>query len=582
MMNDYLYEDYMPDTEIAKQAIASGPVVRPVSVLLIYPSTTSVALANLGFQRVHGLLNRLNGVVCDRYSLPDEWTPMTQALKPEATRSHDARRMPLDFDLIAFSISFEPDYLNAVAILDYFGIPLDRRERGSKYPLIVAGGSALFINPEPLADIFDVGFIGEAEGMIEPFFDLYTQTDWRDPRELLEEAARLPGIYVPQFYTPEYAGDVQTALTPEPGVPERIPRHWVAEGDPALCTHSELHGETTAFRDMALMEVTRGCIWACRFCTAGFIYRPPREPDLDQTYESLERALAAQNQSASTIGLVGPSVTDHPHLLSLARRIVAEGKMLSFSSLRMETLTDELVDLILQSGQKTVTVAVDAPSERMRDVINKPASDDFVIDKCRFLTRKGVLHLKIYSIIGLPAEDDEDIDQFIELVKNIQKVYVEECSQRGNIGTVTIGVSPLVPKPGTPFQWHPMEPVGVLKKKFQKLRKVLGPLPNLHLSFGSPNEAYLQTYLSRGDRRALSFFEAFLKNGRDEKRALQSAVPHPDQFTYRQYQRDDFLPWDIVDHGYFPKFLWQDYQRGLRAKHTPVCDTATCKICGIC
>ena len=219
---------------------------------------------------------------------------------------------------------------------------------------------------------------------------------------------------------------------------------------------------------MALMEVTRGCIWACRFCTAGFIYRPPREPDLTQTYDSLARVLVDQGKEASTIGLVGPSVTDHPQLLGLARRLVAEGKKLSFSSLRMETLNDELVDLIIKSGQKTLTVAIDAPSERMRDVINKSASDDFVVDKCRFLTEKGILHLKIYSIIGLPTETDDDIDQFIRLIENVQKVYVEACRARGNIGAVTIGLSPLVPKPGTPFQWHPMESVSVSEKEIHE------------------------------------------------------------------------------------------------------------------
>ena len=257
----------------------------------------------------------------------------------------------------------------------------------------------------------------------------------------------------------------------------------------------------------------------------------------------------------------------------MARRIVSEGKTLSFSSLRLETLTDELVDLIVQSGQKTVTVAVDGPSERMRRVINKSASDDFIIDKCRFLVEKGILHLKIYSIIGLPGETEEDIDQFIRLIENVMEVYVEASRLRKKIGQVTISLSPLVPKPGTPFQWHPVERVEVLKKKFMRVRKALGKLPHIKLSFGSPHEAYLQTYLSRGDRGLLGFFKEYLANGHDAKRALRTAGTHPDNFSYRQYGPDDFLPWDIIDHGYHNKFLWQDYQRGLREKHTPVCDT---------
>ncbi len=556
--------------------------VRPVSVLLVYPSTSDVAIANLGFQRVHGLLNRIAGVTCDRFSLPKGWTPEAPPLTPAEMRSQDLNLPVHDFDMIAFSISFEPDYLNAVTLLHYFNLPLARTARGKDYPLVVAGGSALFINPEPMADIVDLCFIGEAEGMIEQFFKKVTETEWDDPRELYDSVSSIAGVYVPEFYQPVYENDRQVGLQARDGIPERVVRHWVEEGAPDLCTHSEIHGEESTFKNMALMEVTRGCIWACRFCTAGFIYRPPREPDIEVTYNSLAKVLKAQGKEASTIGLVGPSVTDHPDLVRLVKRLVEEGRTLSFSSLRMETLTDELVDLILKSGQKTLTVAVDAPSERMRNAINKAASDDYIVDKCRFLTEKGVLHLKIYSIIGLPWEEDEDINRFIELVKRVQAVYVSASKPHGRIGQLTIAVSPLIPKPGTPFQYHPMESASILKKKFLKLRQTLGRLPNVHLSFGSPREGYLQTYLTRADRRALSFFETYLANGLDAQRALKDVRPSADEVVYRQYGPDDFLPWDLVDHGYRDNFLWWDYQRGLKEKHTPVCDTATCKICGVC
>ncbi|MFQ5449520.1 MAG: radical SAM protein [Nitrospinaceae bacterium] len=568
---------------IERKYVADPPagVVRPVKVLLVYPNTTDVALANLGFQRVHGLLNRIDGVTGDRFSLPQGWTPDVQALEPGDRVSHDLGLRPGDFDMIAFSISFEPDYLHVVTILKYFNIPLERKDRDAASPLILAGGSAVFINPEPLAECVDAFFIGEGEGLAEKFFNLYVTTPWENPRNLLRRAAALGGIYVPQFYHPLYRGGNLEGYETDPALPKRIPRHWTDRVED-LCTVSEIHDPISTFKDMALMEVTRGCIWACRFCTAGFIYRPPRLPDLNGTYRALERVLEAQGKSASTIGLVGPSVTDHPDLIGLAKKIIGDGKTLSFSSLRMETLTDELVDLILQSGQKTLTVAVDGPSERMRRVINKAATDEFIVEKCRFLTEKGILHFKIYSIIGLPGETEEDIDQFISLIRNVVDVYVDVCRKRGRIGKMTISLSPLIPKPGTPFQWHPMEPVALLKKKFLKLRKALGRLPYLKLSFGSPNEAYLQTYLSRGDRRVVEFFRHYLEYGHDAKKALQAHRGEADDFAYRQYGRDDFLPWDIIDHGYKNHFLWEDYQRGLREKHTPVCETATCKICGIC
>ena len=554
----------------------------PVRVLLVYPNSKDVALANLGFQRVHTLLNQISEVECDHYSLPVGWSSDVQELEPSSILSHEWN-WPLDqFDVIAFSISFEPDYLNAALILKYFGIPLERSERDASHPLVLAGGSAVFINPEPLADCVDAFFIGEGEGLAEPFFKLFRENQYKDTVEFLKNAARISGIYVPQFYHQEYQGDNMVQFKADPEVFERVERHWVKEGSPDLCTHSVLHDEVSTFKDMSLMEVTRGCIWACRFCTAGFIYRPPRLPDLKLTYNSLERVLAEQGKTVSTVGLVGPSVTDHPDILSLARKIVEDGKKISFSSLRMETLTDELVDLIQKSGQKTLTVAVDGPSERMRRVINKQATDDFIVEKCKFLTEKGILHLKIYSIIGLPGETDEDIDHFISLVERVMKTYISTCSERGNIGKVTIGLSPLIPKPGTPFQWHPMEPVRSLKKKFMRIRKALGRLPHIKLSFGSPNEAYLQTYLSRGDRRVLSFFKTYLANGHNEKKALLESSPSADSFVYRQYGKDDVLPWDVVDHGYKNDFLWSDYQRGLKEGVTPVCDTAVCKICGIC
>jgi radical SAM superfamily enzyme YgiQ (UPF0313 family) len=546
-------------------------------VLLVYPNTRDVAMANLGFQQVYSLLNQIEGVECDRYAFPIGWKPETQSMDDLELRSIDYKLHPRDFDVIAFSISFEPDYLNAVLALKHFGIPLDRGERNASFPMIVAGGSAIFINPEPLAECMDAFFIGEGEGMAEQFFGLLRNIEDRD--QFYERAVSLPGIYLPQNYLPKMKEDQQVGMTALEGTPSRVVRHWVQQEN-SLCTHSVLPDGDSTFKDMALMEVTRGCIWACRFCTAGFIYRPPRLPDLNKTYDSMISRLEGMGKSVKTVGLVGPSVTDHPDLPALARKITEEGKKLSFSSLRMETLTDELVDLILKSGQKTLTVAVDGPSERMRDVINKAATDDFIVEKCRFLTRKGILHLKIYSIIGLPHETDEDIDQFIRLVERVQEGYIEECRPLGRIGRLTISLSPLVPKPGTPFQWHPMEQVKSLKKKFAKVRKALGKLPYLKMSFGSPNEAYLQTYLSRGDRNTHAFFKTYLNNGHDAKSALNKHFV--DQIVYRQYEKEDYLPWDIVDHGYRNGFLWEDYQRGLKAAHTPVCDTAICHICGLC
>ncbi|PIR00057.1 MAG: radical SAM protein [Nitrospinae bacterium CG11_big_fil_rev_8_21_14_0_20_45_15] len=552
-----------------------------IKVLLVYPNTADVALDNLGFQRVYGLLNAMEGVDCDRYSLPKDWTPESADIPADEIRSHDQGLPVQEFDVVAFSISFEPDYLHVVRIMKYMGLNLERRLRNANAPLIIAGGSAIFINPEPLADCMDAFLVGEAEQMAESFFNFLSARGDLSLKEALDDSVHIPGVYVPKLYEPRYEGFNFAGFDVSGKAPKRVIRYWTPLQED-LCSHSVLHGGDSTFKDMALLEATRGCIWACRFCTAGFIYRPPRIPDLQRTYDSLSASLKSAGAESQTIGLIGPSVTDHPDLMGLAKRITAEGKTLSFSSLRMETLTDELVDLILQSGQKTLTVAVDGPSERMRDVINKAATDDFIVEKCRFLTEKGILHLKIYSIVGLPGETDEDIDAFIRLTERIMKAYIEASQKNKKIGRVTISLSPLVPKPGTPFQWHTMDSVGSLKKKFMKIRKALGRMQNLKMSFGSPNEAYLQTCLSRGDRRLLDFFLEYLDNGYDAKSALKRFHPLVESFVYRQYEKDSVLPWDIIDHGYRNNFLWEDYQRGLKAGRTPVCDTAVCKICGIC
>ena len=358
---------FMQVSDLSDSSLDSTLLRNGLRVLLVYPNTRDVAMANLGFQQVYSLLNQIEGVVCDRYALPIGWKPETESLEREALRSVDLKMHPREFDVIAFSISFEPDYLNTVLALKYFGIPMDRDERDASFPMITAGGSAIFINPEPLAECMDVLFIGEGEGMAERFFGLFREDGSRD--QVLERAVSVTGVYVPQSYRPKMEQDRQVGISALDKAPPRVTRHWV-EQEESLCTHSVLPDEDSTFKDMALMEVTRGCIWACRFCTAGFIYRPPRLPDLEKTYQSMNVLLNGQGKSVQTVGLVGPSVTDHPDLPALARKIIEEGKKLSFSSLRMETLTDELVDMILKSGQKTLTVAVDGPSERMRDVIN--------------------------------------------------------------------------------------------------------------------------------------------------------------------------------------------------------------------
>ncbi|MFO7688422.1 MAG: radical SAM protein [Desulfobacterales bacterium] len=553
----------------------SGP--HRLRVALVYPNRYSVGMSNLGFQVVYRLLNRIDGIICERAFLPDG-----KALAEIRITSVESGRPLTDFDIIAFSVSFENDYPNILAVLATAGLPLQSRDRRDAHPLVIAGGVACFLNPEPLAPFIDCFLIGEAEVMLEGFCDCLQDCGFpglRDRRQLLGACARrVQGVYAPQFYRPVY-GETGSLAAVEllADVPAKIDRTYLADLSQAP-TCSVVVTPHTAFDRTFLIEVGRGCPHGCRFCSAGFVYRPPRYRPLSLLQACLQQGAAVTDR----IGLVGAAVSDLPELKELCRRAGADDIRLSFSSLRADALDDELVAVLRRSRVKTATIAPDAGSERMRQVINKGIDEAAILKAAALLVDGGVPNIKLYFMIGLPTETADDVEAIVGLCKKIKHVFLSRSRGQKRIGEMTVSLSCFVPKPATPFQWAAMDDVSTLKKKIRTVKEGLRKVPNIRVHADVPRWAYVQALLSRGDRRVADLLILANKNRQNWPQSLKETPLNADFFVVRSRPLDEVLPWDFIDHGVKKSFLAGEYRKALAGQPSPACPMADCLRCGIC
>jgi radical SAM superfamily enzyme YgiQ (UPF0313 family) len=531
-----------------------------VRIALVYPNRYHVGMSNLGFQTLYRLFNSYDHVVCERAFLPEDSRP-----RPGRLKTLESGRPLAEADIIAFSLSFENDYPHLLAILDNAGIPLRSKARDPNHPLIIAGGVACLLNPEPIAAFIDCFLIGEAEGILPRFFEVFeTQSDKKAVLKNL--AGNVPGAYVPAFYRTRYKDDgTLESFEPLEDVPQKIKRICLDDlAREATC--SAVLTPHTAFDETFLVETGRGCPHGCRFCSAGFIYRPPRFRPVAQLEQSIRQGV----QWTDRIGLVGAAVSDLPGIEQLCEKFKDDDIRFSFSSLRADRLTGSLLAALNQSRVKTATIAPEVGSQRMRNVINKGLSEADILAAATTLVE------------GLPTETEADVEAIISLVKRIKHRFLASSRARKRIGTITASLNSFVPKPFTPFQWAAMDDVGLLKRKIKKIKSGLRKVANLRINSDVPRWAYIQAMLSRGDRKVADILALAHANNGNWAQTLKTVPVNPDFYVLRQRDLDERLPWDFIDHGIKKSYLQKEYQRARRAQTTPDCQVESCKMCGVC
>ncbi|MHB8708117.1 MAG: radical SAM protein [Desulfuromonadales bacterium] len=559
----------------AESGVATNPWGGRLSVALVYPNTYHQGMSNLGVQAVYQLLNSRSDTLCERFFLPDPEDLAEHRRTGFPLISLETRRPLADFDLIAFSISFENDYLNLPTLFELGQLPLWRAERDSRHPLVLCGGVCAFLNPEPLAEIMDLFAVGEAEVLIPPLLDTLSRAGNRERTELLAALAGLPGIYVPSLYRVDYDDEGSLrAMVPLPGAPERVERQWLADLD-AFQARTCVATPETEFGNMQLIEVSRGCPRACRFCAAGFIYRPFREHGADH----LRRQLLDAGSGPGRVGLVAAAVSDYGDLAALGADVLAAGGEVSVSSVRIDAVTPEQVEVLTRSGHKTLALAPEAGSQRMRDVVNKGVDEAQILAAVRMIAEGGVPNLKLYFMVGLPGETDADVTAIGELTGRIRQVWEAVGRSRGKLGRMNLSVNPFVPKPWTPLQWAPMEPVGCLEKKYRLLQKQIRPMANVDLQCESLRSAELQGLLARGDRRCGQLLP-LLSAGRSLRAACREAALDAAFYLYRERRPDELFPWEIINQGVRREYLRQEYLAALSATPGNVCHPG-CRRCGM-
>ncbi|MCI0469116.1 MAG: radical SAM protein [Nitrospirae bacterium] len=527
-----------------------------INICLIYPNTYHIGMSNLGFQGVYGILNKREDIVCERAFLPDYEDMDEYRRTGTPIFSYESKKPLNKFDVIAFSVSFENDYPNILKILKTSKIPFESAERNKYHPLLVAGGVCCFFNPEPIAPIFDIIFVGEAEESLNEFLDLYKHSD---KAYIKRESLQIKGVYVPEFYDIKYGAEHEicgqiTERIARHGAPERIKRRYLKDISLSPVTTAITTSEAE-FSNMYLIEAMRGCPWHCRFCLVGHIYSPARKKDLETITAEIEKArLLMIEEGGETetqrIGLIGPSLTDYPHIKDV---LCIDGVDFSITSLRASAKSAELVELL--KGHKSVSIAPEAGTERMRRVVNKKITEQDILDTSELILNSGIENLRFYFIIGLPKETDDDVSGIVELARKVHRL-----SAGGNI---ILSISTFVPKPFTPFQWRPMEPLASIKEKLKFIKKALKDEKGIKVFHDVPKYAYMQGLFSMGDRRVFNVLKE-MTNDDDYKKACAKAGLDIDFYIFREKGFDEILPWDFIDSGASKEDLWAEYQVASR------------------
>lgn len=546
-----------------------------VRIHLVYPNSYWIAMSNLGFQAVYGLFSKIPGVVIERAFLPDD--AFEEKVFKEKWRTFESSRLLSDCDILAFSLSFETDYPHLLRILNNAGLlfnSADERmthaeQADYRLPLILAGGTAITLNPEPVADLLDMVFLGEAEEFIPELVERVRscRDSGKNRLDTLLELSEVEGVYVPRIFEPQYATDDSiSAFLPvvhDGKEPTRAQRRFVKDLS-KFPTYTNILTPETEFRSMFLTETGRGCEMGCRFCVAGYIYRPVRKRSEESVSDSVKIGL----ESSQAVGFVGAAVSSHKSISKLAQSVAEKGARASLSSLMSQKVTKELAASLSESEYKTVALAPEAGSERLRRAAGKRVSNAQVLEAAKELAEAGIKGFKLYFIVGLPTETDADVDAIADLAIEVRNTVLETSRSSGKAAWVVLSVNPFIPKASTPFQWEPMLPRDVLEAKLDTIRQRIKTIPNIEMNAESPRESYFQALLSRGDRRVAKLLIHAEREGRDWKWLLAQAakgkipgVPALDFYATRRIPFDQLLPWQVVDSRIDPELLRREAER---------------------
>jgi radical SAM superfamily enzyme YgiQ (UPF0313 family) len=539
------------------------------TVCLAYPNAYRTGMSNLGFQVVYALLNGRPDWICERTFLPDPGDEDFFSPGASPLFSLESQRPLSDFDLVAFSVSFENDYPNILKILEMARIPLSAALRGDRDPLVVGGGVALTLNPEPLAPFFDLFLLGEGEEMLQEFMDIYGAA--RRSRLSREETLRkiqeeVPGAYVPSLWRVRYGPDSRiTGMEPvSPELPARVAARRVREIG-GFATEQVISTVGTEFGEMFLTEVSRGCGRGCRFCAAGFLYRPPRFRPPGILLPSIERGIAQGRK----IGLLGTAVSDHPDIQSLCRAILERGGRAAIGSLRLDRLDEAMAELLAASGVETVSLAPEAATQRLRDVIRKGIDEDQILRAVEVLIGRGISNLRLYFMTGLPTETDDDAEAIVELVRRVQHRALQASAGKRRFRSLTLSLNQFIPKPATPFQWHPLENVRTVQQRIRRIARAFRRERAVTVLSDLPKWNYVQALLSQGDRRVADILLEVHRSGGNWTESLKSVNVNPDFYVYRRKDPDEILPWSFIDHGVPPELLRREYRAALAEGAVP-------------
>jgi radical SAM superfamily enzyme YgiQ (UPF0313 family) len=534
-------------------------------VALCFPNTYFVGMSNLGFQTMYRLFNERDDVVCERVFLPPKQELAAQLASGTRVVTLESQSPISDFDVFAFSISFEWDYTNVVTMLRLAGMPAYAEERSPGHPLVLIGGAVTFVNPEPLAMFADVIAAGEGEVLVPDLVSAISAATSR--KDLLRQLSTARGFYVPSAYDVSYGADntiASVTARPDTGAPATIRKAAVKSTDRLDPPHTSIFTPDTEFGSRFLIEVVRGCANLCRFCWAGYNYLPVRAFPADRI---LSLAEAARTHSAKA-GLVSIALCDHPEIERILTSLSGMGYSISPASLRLDDLTETIVRLLRESGERTLTIAPETGSDRLRRVINKTVTNEEILDRADLIFASGIENLKLYYMIGLPTETDEDLESIRDLTVQMRDRMLKHARSRGRIGRIIGSVNPLIPKPGTSFQWLPMERIAETDRKVKLLRRLVSGIDNVYFTIKSERHSYYQALLSLGDRRVAPAIVAAERNGANWRAAVEETQVDADHFIFRDRSKDAIQPWDIIDGGLKASFFRAEFDKSMRAEWT--------------